>query len=91
MHYATCAFKPYSTEAPINFEGRKAEFRAIVVVAHSAKVYKTKFLIVYNIFKMFRTAIDAWIFQTGDFYADDDDDDDRHTNRLLYPLRMRAG
>ena len=52
------------------------------MVARSAKVYKTKFLIVYNIFKMFRTTIDAWIFHTGNFHADDDDDDDddRHTN-----------
>ena len=43
---------------------------------------------------MFRTTVDGYIFQTGDFSADDDDDDDdddRHTNQLLYPLRMRAG
>ena len=36
---------------------------------------------------------DAYNARSGDFHADDNDNDndDRQTNRLLYPLCMRAG
>ena len=69
---------------------KKARFVALVGLLSDSKHHDRS-----QIFFFFDDLAVFKISRSGDFHSDnnnnDDDDDDRHTNRLLYPLRMRAG
>ena len=68
--------------------GKNALFVMFVARVKRFEAYLGQFFADSDGFVRFTSCSGVQIAQTGDFRADDNN---RHTNRLLYPLRIRAG